>query len=80
MCARLSSLRQLIEGIQGVDRIIGQLMNGLKQIGLHRCLNIIIVADHGKTDLSAAGRTLSHHSRQRALTFVRDSHHVTPGL
>ncbi|XP_045914145.1 venom phosphodiesterase 1 [Micropterus dolomieu] len=37
----------LIEAIQGVDRIIGQLMNGLKQIGLHRCLNIIIVADHG---------------------------------
>uniref|UniRef100_A0A4W6BRB1 SMB domain-containing protein n=1 Tax=Lates calcarifer TaxID=8187 RepID=A0A4W6BRB1_LATCA len=37
----------LIEAIQGVDKIIGQLMNGLKQIGLHRCLNIIIVADHG---------------------------------
>ncbi|GLD59507.1 venom phosphodiesterase 1-like isoform X1 [Lates japonicus] len=37
----------LIEAIQGVDKIIGQLMNGLKQTGLHRCLNIIIVADHG---------------------------------
>lgn len=40
---------QLILAIQGVDRIIGQLMNGLKQIGLHRCLNIIILADHGNT-------------------------------
>uniref|UniRef100_A0A8C2WNV5 SMB domain-containing protein n=1 Tax=Cyclopterus lumpus TaxID=8103 RepID=A0A8C2WNV5_CYCLU len=39
----------MIEAIQGVDKIIGQLMNGLKQIGLHRCLNIIIVADHGNT-------------------------------
>uniref|UniRef100_A0A8C2WPR6 Uncharacterized protein n=1 Tax=Cyclopterus lumpus TaxID=8103 RepID=A0A8C2WPR6_CYCLU len=38
----------MIEAIQGVDKIIGQLMNGLKQIGLHRCLNIIIL-------ISAAG-------------------------
>ncbi|KAF1382049.1 hypothetical protein PFLUV_G00160370 [Perca fluviatilis] len=42
----------LIEAIQGVDKIIGQLMNGLKQIGLHRCVNIIIVADHGMEDTS----------------------------
>nr|XP_020505143.1 ectonucleotide pyrophosphatase/phosphodiesterase family member 3-like [Labrus bergylta] len=42
----------LIEAIQGVDQIIGQLMNGLKQIGLHRCLNIIVVADHGMEDTS----------------------------
>lgn len=38
---------QLILAIQNIDRIMGQLMNGLKQIGLHRCLNIIILADHG---------------------------------
>lgn len=38
---------QVILALQGVDKIIGQLMNGLKQIGLHRCLNIIILADHG---------------------------------
>lgn len=41
---------QVIEALQGVDRVIGQLMNGLKQIGLHRCLNIVIVADHGTLD------------------------------
>lgn len=34
-----------------MDKIIGQLMNGLKQINLHRCLNIIIVADHGNKAL-----------------------------
>ncbi|CAJ1082841.1 ectonucleotide pyrophosphatase/phosphodiesterase family member 3-like [Xyrichtys novacula] len=42
----------VIEALQGVDKVIGQLMNGLKQIGLHRCLNIIIVADHGMEDTS----------------------------
>ncbi|KAM9737839.1 venom phosphodiesterase CdcPDE [Menidia menidia] len=42
----------LISSIQGVDKIMGQLMNGLKQIGLHRCLNIIILADHGMEDTS----------------------------
>uniref|UniRef100_A0A672YUF7 SMB domain-containing protein n=1 Tax=Sphaeramia orbicularis TaxID=375764 RepID=A0A672YUF7_9TELE len=30
-----------------IDNIIGQLMNGLKQMNLHRCVNVIIVGDHG---------------------------------
>ncbi|KAJ0000054.1 hypothetical protein NQD34_011896 [Periophthalmus magnuspinnatus] len=30
-----------------IDRIVGQLMNGLKQMKLHRCVNIILVGDHG---------------------------------
>uniref|UniRef100_A0A3Q4I2I5 Ectonucleotide pyrophosphatase/phosphodiesterase family member 3-like n=1 Tax=Neolamprologus brichardi TaxID=32507 RepID=A0A3Q4I2I5_NEOBR len=42
----------VITSLQGVDKIIGQLMNGLKQINLHRCLNIIIVADHGMEETS----------------------------
>uniref|UniRef100_A0A3B4HA82 Venom phosphodiesterase 1-like n=1 Tax=Pundamilia nyererei TaxID=303518 RepID=A0A3B4HA82_9CICH len=42
----------IITSLQGVDKIIGQLMNGLKQINLHRCLNIIIVADHGMEETS----------------------------
>ncbi|KAJ8353807.1 hypothetical protein SKAU_G00213740 [Synaphobranchus kaupii] len=42
----------VILAIQEVDRIIGQLMNGLKQMGLHQCINIIIVADHGMEDTS----------------------------
>ncbi|XP_041867733.1 venom phosphodiesterase [Melanotaenia boesemani] len=42
----------IISSIQGVDKIIGQLMNGIKQIGLHRCLNIIILADHGMEEIS----------------------------
>lgn len=42
----------LIEALQGVDLILGQLMNGLQQLGLHRCLNVIIVADHGMEETS----------------------------
>uniref|UniRef100_A0AAR2K0F0 SMB domain-containing protein n=1 Tax=Pygocentrus nattereri TaxID=42514 RepID=A0AAR2K0F0_PYGNA len=30
-----------------IDRVIGQLMDGLKQMKLHRCVNIILVGDHG---------------------------------
>uniref|UniRef100_A0AAX7SC93 SMB domain-containing protein n=1 Tax=Astatotilapia calliptera TaxID=8154 RepID=A0AAX7SC93_ASTCA len=30
-----------------VDKIIGQLMDGLKQMKLHRCVNIVLVGDHG---------------------------------
>uniref|UniRef100_A0A8C4NK51 SMB domain-containing protein n=1 Tax=Dicentrarchus labrax TaxID=13489 RepID=A0A8C4NK51_DICLA len=30
-----------------IDRIVGQLMDGLKQMRLHRCVNIILVGDHG---------------------------------
>ncbi|XP_076610713.1 venom phosphodiesterase 1 [Chaetodon auriga] len=42
----------VIEALQRVDKIIGQLMNGLKQLGLHRCVNIIILADHGMQEMS----------------------------
>ncbi|TWW79733.1 Ectonucleotide pyrophosphatase/phosphodiesterase family member 2 [Takifugu flavidus] len=30
-----------------IDRVVGQLMDGLKQMKLHRCVNIILVGDHG---------------------------------
>ncbi|KAI4876707.1 hypothetical protein NFI96_017986, partial [Prochilodus magdalenae] len=42
----------LISAIQGVDKVIGQLMNGLKQLNLHECVNIIVVADHGMAETS----------------------------
>uniref|UniRef100_A0A3Q3JMS9 SMB domain-containing protein n=1 Tax=Monopterus albus TaxID=43700 RepID=A0A3Q3JMS9_MONAL len=38
---------QLNNPLRMIDRIIGQLMNGLKQMKLHRCVNIILVGDHG---------------------------------
>lgn len=39
---------QLDNPLKEMDNIIGQLMNGLKQMNLHRCVNIIIVGDHGR--------------------------------
>lgn len=45
----ISGPPQLRVALERVDRIMGQLMNGLKQINLHRCLNIIILADHGSS-------------------------------
>ncbi|XP_053339457.1 venom phosphodiesterase 1 [Clarias gariepinus] len=42
----------LISAIQGVDKVIGELMNGLKLLNLHECINIIIVADHGMGETS----------------------------
>uniref|UniRef100_A0AAZ3P2F3 SMB domain-containing protein n=1 Tax=Oncorhynchus tshawytscha TaxID=74940 RepID=A0AAZ3P2F3_ONCTS len=33
--------------LEEIDKIIGQLMDGLKQMKLHRCVNIIMVGDHG---------------------------------
>uniref|UniRef100_A0A8C4NBV0 Ectonucleotide pyrophosphatase/phosphodiesterase 3 n=1 Tax=Eptatretus burgeri TaxID=7764 RepID=A0A8C4NBV0_EPTBU len=38
---------QVIEALQLVDKIVGQLMDGLKQRNLQKCVNIIVVADHG---------------------------------
>ncbi|XP_039520062.1 venom phosphodiesterase 1 isoform X2 [Pimephales promelas] len=59
----------LIMALQGVDRVIGQLMNGLKQLNLHQCVNIIIVADHGMEETSC--------DRKEALQdFVSDVDHL----
>uniref|UniRef100_A0AAQ6AHM1 SMB domain-containing protein n=1 Tax=Amphiprion ocellaris TaxID=80972 RepID=A0AAQ6AHM1_AMPOC len=38
---------QLNNPLRVIDRIVGQLMDGLKQMKLHRCVNIILVGDHG---------------------------------
>lgn len=45
----ISGPPQLKKSLERVDQIMGQLMNGLKQINLHRCLNVIILADHGSS-------------------------------
>ncbi|XP_029928201.1 autotaxin isoform X1 [Myripristis murdjan] len=38
---------ELNNPLRMIDRIVGQLMDGLKQMKLHRCVNIIMVGDHG---------------------------------
>uniref|UniRef100_A0A8C8DWC7 Ectonucleotide pyrophosphatase/phosphodiesterase 2 n=1 Tax=Oryzias sinensis TaxID=183150 RepID=A0A8C8DWC7_9TELE len=42
-----SSFAQLDNPLREIDNIIGQMMNGLKQMNLHRCVNVILVGDHG---------------------------------
>ncbi|XP_036411142.1 ectonucleotide pyrophosphatase/phosphodiesterase family member 2-like [Megalops cyprinoides] len=39
--------KELNNPLKEIDKIIGQLMDGLKQMKLHRCVNIILVGDHG---------------------------------
>uniref|UniRef100_A0A8C7YXU2 Ectonucleotide pyrophosphatase/phosphodiesterase 2 n=1 Tax=Oryzias sinensis TaxID=183150 RepID=A0A8C7YXU2_9TELE len=38
---------ELDNPLREIDNIIGQMMNGLKQMNLHRCVNVILVGDHG---------------------------------
>ncbi|XP_061520357.1 ectonucleotide pyrophosphatase/phosphodiesterase family member 2-like isoform X2 [Phycodurus eques] len=38
---------ELDNTLRQIDGVIGQLMNGLKQMNLHRCVNVIVVGDHG---------------------------------
>lgn len=42
----------LLKSLMYVDKIIGQLMNGIKQVGHEYCLNIIVLADHGMEEMS----------------------------
>ncbi|CAL8317853.1 unnamed protein product [Merluccius merluccius] len=40
------------EALQKVDMIVGSLMEGLKQRGLHRCVNLVLLSDHGMEEAS----------------------------
>ncbi|XP_016400361.1 ectonucleotide pyrophosphatase/phosphodiesterase family member 1-like isoform X1 [Sinocyclocheilus rhinocerous] len=43
---------QVIEALLNVDRLIGLLMEGLKQRQLHKCVNLVLVSDHGMEEAS----------------------------
>ncbi|KAJ0026994.1 hypothetical protein NQD34_017994 [Periophthalmus magnuspinnatus] len=40
---------EVIEALEKVDRILGMLMDGLKERNLHKCVNLIVVSDHGES-------------------------------
>ncbi|XP_067888298.1 ectonucleotide pyrophosphatase/phosphodiesterase family member 2 [Heterodontus francisci] len=46
------SSSEVTDALRTTDRIVGQLMNGLKQMKLHRCVNIIFLGDHGMEEAS----------------------------
>uniref|UniRef100_A0A8C1PHQ8 Ectonucleotide pyrophosphatase/phosphodiesterase 1 n=1 Tax=Cyprinus carpio TaxID=7962 RepID=A0A8C1PHQ8_CYPCA len=43
---------QVIEALLNVDRLLGMLMEGLKERQLHRCVNLVLVSDHGMEEAS----------------------------
>ncbi|XP_037304973.2 ectonucleotide pyrophosphatase/phosphodiesterase family member 1 isoform X2 [Pungitius pungitius] len=43
---------QVLQALEGVDRIVGMLMDGLIQRDLHHCVNIMVVSDHGMEEAS----------------------------
>ena len=38
---------QISVALKDLDKVVGHLMEGLKQMKLHRCVNVILVGDHG---------------------------------
>ncbi|PIO36782.1 hypothetical protein AB205_0190920 [Aquarana catesbeiana] len=38
---------QVIKALMDVDRIVGMLMDGLKQMQLDKCVNLLLLSDHG---------------------------------
>ncbi|XP_056619911.1 ectonucleotide pyrophosphatase/phosphodiesterase family member 1 isoform X1 [Triplophysa dalaica] len=43
---------QVIEALLNVDKMMGLLMEGLKQRQLHKCVNVILLSDHGMEEAS----------------------------
>ncbi|KAG2467205.1 ENPP3 phosphodiesterase, partial [Polypterus senegalus] len=41
------SSRQVEDALKRVDKIVEMLMDGLKQMKLHKCANVVLVSDHG---------------------------------
>ncbi|CAL8393491.1 unnamed protein product [Arctogadus glacialis] len=42
------------DALKNVDQVIGSLMEGLKQRGLHRCVNLVLLSDHGMEEASCS--------------------------
>lgn len=41
--------RQVVAALRNVDGIVGLLLKGLVERNLHRCVNLMVVSDHGET-------------------------------
>lgn len=65
---------ELDNPLREIDNIIGQLMNGLKQMNLHRCVNFMLMGDHGMEE--------AHCDRTEYLSSYPinvDDFHLIPG-
>lgn len=54
-------ISQVIKALQAADKAVGMLMDGLKQRNLHKCVNLIVLADHGNVYISFFKLTLLSH-------------------
>ncbi|XP_031437344.1 ectonucleotide pyrophosphatase/phosphodiesterase family member 1 [Clupea harengus] len=45
---------QVIEALIKVDRTVGLLMEGLKMRNLHKCVNVVVLSDHGMEEASCS--------------------------
>ncbi|KAM7367751.1 hypothetical protein PAMP_014029 [Pampus punctatissimus] len=64
---------EVVEALEKVDRILGMLMDGLKQRNLHNCVNIMIVSDHGMEEASCqkAVYVSSYQANTDAFTVIQ---------
>uniref|UniRef100_A0A8C5CA00 Ectonucleotide pyrophosphatase/phosphodiesterase 1 n=1 Tax=Gadus morhua TaxID=8049 RepID=A0A8C5CA00_GADMO len=46
--------KEVKDALKNVDQVIGSLMEGLKQRGLHRCVNLVLLSDHGMEEASCS--------------------------
>lgn len=49
---------QVDEAIEAVDKALEQLMDGIYRLKLHTCVNMIVVSDHGMSDISCSRSVL----------------------
>lgn len=54
-------ISQVIKALQAADQALGMLMDGLKQRNLHKCVNLIVLADHGNVYTSFFNLILLSH-------------------
>ncbi|KAF7230737.1 ectonucleotide pyrophosphatase/phosphodiesterase family member 1 [Nothobranchius furzeri] len=62
--------QQVISALEKVDKLLGMLMNGLKERRLHRCANVIIMSDHGMEEASCDRATFVTNYQQHTSDFI----------
>ncbi|KAM4521936.1 ectonucleotide pyrophosphatase/phosphodiesterase family member 1 [Odontesthes bonariensis] len=62
--------RQVIDSLEKVDRILGRMMDGLVARNLHKCVNIIIISDHGMEQASCEKASFVANYQQQTSDFT----------
>ncbi|XP_026993795.2 ectonucleotide pyrophosphatase/phosphodiesterase family member 1 [Tachysurus fulvidraco] len=64
---------EVFHALSKVDRIMGMLMDGLKQQNLHKCVNLVLLSDHGMEEASCerAAYVSSYQADTDAFTVIQ---------